>query len=230
MSSIAGVIFSIIISICIPLAFLFYSVFKKMHRPFLLGAITFIISQLLLRMPLLNYLQNESVQLLWLSTVFPLLFAIILGVSAAVFEEMGRYVMMRYFLKTMDWKKGFIFGAGHGGIEAFLLVGLPTLFSVWAVPMTLDSLSYFVAGFERFFAMLLHIGLSIIIWYGVKVKRLQYLIITLVIHAGIDSLVGIIPLFVSPTTALLLIECTLLFTALFVFLYSLSLKRKDRFT
>jgi uncharacterized membrane protein YhfC len=55
--------------------------------------------------------------------------AIALGLSAGIFEELARYVVLRYWRRDLrTWRQGLMFGAGHGGIEAVLL-GLLALFA-----------------------------------------------------------------------------------------------------
>lgn len=51
--------------------------------------------------------------------------------AAAFFEEVGRFVAFRYFLKNEDRKQDAVmYGIGHGGVEMILLVGLSLLSSL----------------------------------------------------------------------------------------------------
>jgi uncharacterized membrane protein YhfC len=48
--------------------------------------------------------------------------AVFLGLSAGVFEEVSRYLVLRFWIrKARSWRTGILFGAGHGGVEAILL-------------------------------------------------------------------------------------------------------------
>ncbi len=48
--------------------------------------------------------------------------AVVLGLSAGLFEELSRYAMFRWWLKdARSWRKGVLAGAGHGGAEAIIL-------------------------------------------------------------------------------------------------------------
>jgi uncharacterized membrane protein YhfC len=50
--------------------------------------------------------------------------AIFLGLSSGVFEEVARYLTLRYWRKDVrTWGSGMMLGAGHGGIEA-IIVGI----------------------------------------------------------------------------------------------------------
>lgn len=97
------------------------------------GALTWTASQMLLRIPLLavvtialrgRFAEMDPDTAFWINLV-------VLTLSAALFEEVGRYLVMRYLgKKVRDWKEGVMFGAGHGGIEAILLVGLSAAVSL----------------------------------------------------------------------------------------------------
>src|SRR5690625_679688 len=172
-----GIIFIIIISIGLPFTALIYSLYKKSFIPFLLGILTFVISQILLRIPLLEFLSKNSTGFIMLSVTKPVLFAVAIGLSAGIFEELGRFIAMRFFMKKQDWKSGFIFGAGHGGIEAVLFVGISAVSLLFSPTAIAYSETYFIGGIERFFAIVLHIGLSIIVLQGVVQKRFHYVLL-----------------------------------------------------
>lgn len=102
------------------------------------GALTFFVSQIVLRTPLLLGLTLLLQQLnldwsadqsFWFNLVF-------LTLTAALFEEGGRWLMMRWRHKDiLQWRDGVMFGAGHGGIEAMLLVGFASINNVVLLSM-----------------------------------------------------------------------------------------------
>lgn len=54
--------------------------------------------------------------------------AIVLGLSAGLWEELARYSAYRWWAKdARSWRKGVLLGAGHGGMEAIIL-GLLVLY------------------------------------------------------------------------------------------------------
>lgn len=222
----SGIIFSLTISIGLPLIALCYSVIKKCTIPFILGILAFVISQILIRIPLLEYLQSHSTDYLMFRTMRPILFSIILGLSAGIFEELARFIMMHFFMKQRNWRTGFIFGAGHGGIEAILFLGVQAIIMLSSPLAYAYNVNFWLGGMERLFAMLLHIGLSIIVLQAVVQKKFMYVFIAIIIHGFIDSLIGILPLFLSQHVALISIELSLIFVALIVFTYTLFIKRK----
>lgn len=90
-----------------------------------LGAVTFLVAQLI-RLPMLAGLTFllRSFDLSWTETQSFLVNLTILAVTAGLFEETARYVAFRYVATdARRWRDGLMFGAGHGGIEAMLLVG-----------------------------------------------------------------------------------------------------------
>jgi uncharacterized membrane protein YhfC len=51
--------------------------------------------------------------------------AVVLGLSAGLFEEISRYAAYRWWARdARSWRRGLLLGAGHGGIEALLVGGL----------------------------------------------------------------------------------------------------------
>lgn len=96
-------------------------------RLWLIGAAGFIISQVL-HIPFLS-LANKFFAgsiLAGRSDSFKLAFnAIYLGLAAGLFEEITRYLVMRWWAKGQrSWRSGVMLGAGHGGAEAFILGAL----------------------------------------------------------------------------------------------------------
>ncbi|MUK90371.1 YhfC family intramembrane metalloprotease [Ornithinibacillus sp. L9] len=222
-----GIIFSICISIGLPLFALFYSCAKKYYIPFFLGVFAFVISQPLFRLPLLDYLESHSTSYLMFSVIHPALITVIIGLSAGIVEELARYIMMNFFMKQKDWKAGFLFGAGHGGIEAVMFLGISSLVMMFSPVSNAYNIDYFIGGTERFFALILHIGLSIIVLQGVTQKKFLYVALAICIHGFIDTLVGIFPLlFESTNHVIIASEVSLAVTALVVISYSFILKRR----
>lgn len=221
-----GINLAVIISIGFPLIALLYACYRKRYIPFALGVLAFVGSQILLRLPLMQYLEGNSTTYTMFNATQPVLFAIVIGLSAGVFEEIARYVTMRFFMVQKDWESGFLFGAGHGGIEAVLFVGISAISLLFSPTSIGYSEVYFIGSIERFFAMLLHIGLSIIVLQGIVRKRFFYVVLAIMIHGIIDALVGIVPLYVPEASVLIVLEITIAIFSLAVFSYSLLIKRR----
>ena len=141
-----------------------------------------------------------------------------LAVSAGVFEETARFVAMRFFLKKKTLQNGIVFGLGHGGIEALLIVGIPTITN----PL-FSSAPLFASGVERLCAMTMHVCLSIIVLIGVKRNQLYFCGLTIVIHSLINFIIG----YLAKDLSLVFIELTLmLLTAILVFVTYQMSRRK----
>ena len=107
-----------------------------------------------------------------------------------------------------------------------LFVGIPALTLLFTQNVIIQGETYFIGGIERFFAMLLHIGLSIIVLQGVVQKRFVYVLVAIAIHGFNDAMVGILPLYIPKDNLLLVLEVTIAISALAVFMYSVRVKRK----
>jgi uncharacterized membrane protein YhfC len=162
-----------------------------------IGALTFILFQPIFRLPILKLLQGTS----WFtynSVVNPWLIAIILGFSAGIFENVGRFVAFKFLLKNrLQWKNGIAYGLGHGGIEAILFAGVPLISAVIAGisnPLMINQppALYLVGGLERISAMTFHIATSLMVLYGVRNKKYRYLLYAILVHGILDSSIGFI--------------------------------------
>lgn len=214
---------SIFITIGIPLISMFYYWFKdKAYRKaYWVGFSTFLIFQLLTRIPLLNSLAymegfNEFVE------NHVLLYALGLGFSAALFEEGGRFIMMTYFMKNRhSHDDAFSFGIGHWACEAISIVGLNYL--IYAAMYGTFGLDHTIilGGLERLFVMPIHIAASILVMNFVREADFQQFFYALLLHTVIDS--ALIPLQLM-TSNVYIIEgyvliCGILCTYLIHYLY-----------
>jgi uncharacterized membrane protein YhfC len=98
--------------------------FQLGWRIWLIGASTFILSQIF-HLPFNKFILNPllvNIQQTLPEVTATLIIAILLGLSAGIFEELSRFGMYRWWLKNdHTWKKGILAGAGHGGIESIIL-------------------------------------------------------------------------------------------------------------
>jgi len=97
---------------------------KMGARIWWIGAATFIISQIG-HIPFnlgVGKLLNQTSMVAW-NPVTQLIFnAVFLGLSAGIFEECARYLVLRLWARdARSWRKGILFGAGHAGAEAIIL-------------------------------------------------------------------------------------------------------------
>ena len=94
--------------------------------PLLAGFLSFFISQILLRIPLLQVLGTQS----WFAAfaAHTVVYVIVVGgLSAGLFEETARLVGAKLLKKHRTYKDMISFGLGHGLCEVILLIGLGQL-------------------------------------------------------------------------------------------------------
>ncbi len=182
----------------------------------MVGAITFILfSQILEGIPKYIFFTGESSlsNYVWSHTWAYVLIGCLL---AGIFEEVGRYVVFRLFLKEYrDRKDAIMYGIGHGGIESILILGISGLSSLGmaaainngSMAKSLETMSigqanavkfqmaaivgYGLVGvlfdvFERILAMTLHIALSVIVFQSVREKKIGLLFLAIFLHAFFD--------------------------------------------
>ena len=170
-------------------------------RAFLLGAAAFAVSQILTRLPLLGVIQGTGWFTLFTMTQ-PVLYVLLLALTAGLFEEIGRFIGIRYLLKPdmLNWENAFVFGLGHGGIEAFYLVGVSYAVSFVQVlggqhvaEILGTPASYFLlGGVERVLAVAMHIGFTMLVFYAVKKRKPLYLLAAIAAHMLVDAIVPLL--------------------------------------
>jgi len=207
----------LMIGIPVAAALLIYKRGKSGFRPIWIGAAVFILSQVG-HIPFNQFLMVPGLKALGVDVaaqggISLWVLGVAAGLSAGVFEEVARYLALKFWLKkdthTLLPLK---YGIGHGGVEA-LLLGLLALFAlIQVVVLSGDSLEALVppeqielalsqietywavpwyhsllGAAERISAMAFHIGASILVYKSVRTKNLLYLIIAVLGHAVLDA-------------------------------------------
>lgn len=215
-ASIAGMVFSLIVSFALPIGLFVYAKKKLGAKaaPFFIGCSVFFVMVLMLEAAIHRIVFQLAGEALTGSVI---LYAVYGGLMAALFEETGRYIAMRFLVKPMDFPNAFMYGAGHGGMEAMLLCGVASINNIVSAVMinsgtmsaqlaTLDaekaadtaaalsalwttpSLTFFAGGVERIIAVVLHLSLSILVFQAVRKKAPMELVRAYLFHFVIDSL------------------------------------------
>lgn len=136
--------------------------------------------------------------------------AIAVGLTSGLCEEVARYIAMRWMVKKQSgWATSMVFGAGHGGVESILfgigaafgllfMMFLPHLGDIAKEPsVQAGAWSYSIipwyhsvyAGVERVGAVMAHIGLSVLVMRAVTRRNIFYLIVAILVHAGLNALI-----------------------------------------
>lgn len=203
-----------ILAILIPIAALIIFKLKNKDvklRYFFIGAATFIVFALILEQ-ILHYFMLSTIQNSGI--VFYTLYG---ALCAGIFEETGRFLAFKLFCKKEnDPRASIMYGLGHGGVEAIVLVGI-TLISYAVTAVTVNALgtevlfgalpdeqrlaaeaqltaltdydmvSMFVSLGERILAIVLHTSLSVIVFASIKMKGKLWLYpVAIVLHALFD--------------------------------------------
>src|SRR5574341_140938 len=140
--------------------------------------------------------------------------AIILGLAAGLCEEIARYLVYRWWLKSArSWKEALMFGAGHGGIEAviFGVLAALTVVNIFilsridlnTLPMTAEQIAatqqqlseflnapwyaHLLGAVERLFALCVHISLAVLVLQTFARRNLLWLVAAILWHALVDG-------------------------------------------
>ena len=190
---------------------------KKTQAPWAalgVGALTFTVFQLVLRLPWQiaigvrfkeDFAADPTLMMGWL---------VISCLTAGLFEETGRFLAFRKVLtREHSWRVGMMFGAGHGGIESILLVGINMAVSVvlymlmtrqTPLPLPADAHAALIkqfsgltfplslmGGVERVSSMCLHLALSLAVLRAVSTRTLGWYFGAMGFHA-LSNCVGVL--------------------------------------
>ena len=233
--SVPSLIITILLMIAIPVCFLV--LWRRKHRGqtkllwLVAGAVGFLVSARVLELGM-HYLcilaDNPVSRFINGNTAAFVLYG---TAAAGVFEECGRYVVLKYVLKKNRTRENAVlYGVGHGGIEILavllpnmvLYLAVAVLFSRGDLETALRSLNITEATasaalpsvqaaaafdygmmaanvLERLLAMLLHVGLTVIVYYGVVHPKRVCLLAAILLHMGMDTFPalyqrGVVPL------------------------------------
>ena len=169
-------------------------------------------------------------------------YAIYGGICAGVFEEVGRLLAMKFLMKkNLNKENAIMYGIGHGGIEAVLIVGLSMFSNLVTSIMinsgqfevalntldaatrsaTIEQLSalwttepymFFMGGIERISAFSLHICLSYLVYKKKKNSKMVYFYLAIFLHFVVDAATVLL----SKTVPIPVLEALLLISVLAV--------------
>ncbi len=206
---------------------------KMGWRVWWIGAATFVLSQVGhipfngLVSPLLGQFAITSLH----PSLQLLIKALFLGLSAGLFEEGARYLVLRFWLKdARSWRGGVLFGAGHGGTEAILVGLLATYAAIQIVALsnaTPEQLAQLVGAdkvalaqsqlaaalsvpwyatllgaLERFFTLPCQIAMAVMVMQAFTHKKFAWLLAAIGYHALLDGLV----VFLQPSLSVYQLE------------------------
>lgn len=248
----AGIIFSLCISIALPVVLLMVVHKKTKARMAMavIGAATFFLFAMVLEQILHAVVLGVGGECItgniWIYGLYG-------GLAAGLFEEVGRFVAMRFAMKKqLNLPNALMYGVGHGGIEAILIVGLASVSNLVTSIMinagtleaslgaldqatkeatltqlsalwTTPSYQFFLSGIERIVAVTLHIALSVLVFQAVKLGKKRYWFLAFAIHVGVDFATVIAANYLN----LVLVEVMLAVLVAGVVALTISLCRKN---
>ena len=212
-------VLNMLIGIAIPLGLAIF--FRKKYRcplvPFWAGCgvmflSAFVLEQIVHTVVLSSPAGNLIRGNFWLMALYG-------GVMAGLFEETGRLLGMKFLLKKYhdNDDNALMYGAGHGGIEAFLILGMSSMSNLLTAAMingglmektmtalepaqqevtyhqlsvlwTTPAYQFYLAPVERISAIALQIALSILVYSAVKTGRKLHLAAAFGLHFAVDFL------------------------------------------
>lgn len=179
-----------------------------------------IVHMIVLALPVGKVIRND----IWLYALYG-------GLMAGLFEETGRFVAMKFVLKKQrenDYN-ALMYGAGHGGFEAFYILFFAMLNNlIYALMINFGSaesllnsldpanqaalreafgtlstaspLLFLAAPVERLAAVTLHIALSVLVWNAVKGKgKIGWYVLAVALHFAVDAVAVLTSRFGVPT-------------------------------
>ncbi len=170
---------------------------------FLTGAGTFVLFAMVLEPILHNLILRSPAGAAIQQNI--LLYALYGGLAAGLFEETGRLLAFRFILKPHTARiTALSYGIGHGGIEAFLVMGLSMIANLSlglaytsGAPLPAEAAAaaetilstpagmFLWGGLERLSAMALHMALSVLVFASVRTGR-RLLFPAIAVHAGVN--------------------------------------------
>lgn len=177
--------FSLFISIGLPILISIFLIIKSKtyFKPIVIGVLTFLIFQVFTRVYVLQEFLPTQVWYILFTYQYPILYIFLLSFTAGLFEECGRYSMMKLFIKKANIKTAIAFGIGHGGVEAILFVGVALIMTN---PNLIDTQSLFMSGLERLSAMMIHVTFSVLIYKAVYHAKRWNVIIAITAHTLVN--------------------------------------------
>ena len=217
--SIAFMTVSLAVAVALPVGLCIY--FRKVKKadilPFFIGcavmAVFAFILEALVHQLILPTKAGEAIQ----GNVWT--YALYGGLMAGLFEETGRFLAFKTVLRRYREKdaNALMYGAGHGGIEAFAILGIASVNNIvysllinsgnmslltGQLPenvleqvegavralVTTPSWQFLMGGAERIFAVVLHLALSVFVWFAAKKKnRILLYPAAVLIHLIVDA-------------------------------------------
>ena len=203
---------SAIICFGLPIGLCIYAVKVKKARlgSVALGAMTFFIAVQIAERIVYQILASVMGALLGNLLIYGICAALL----AAVFEETGRFLAFKFFMKdNVSQENAFAYGVGHGGMEAMMITGMVMINNITIslainqgslneIFETMDDAAknnlsalwtespflFLAGGVERIAAVAIQIALSILVYKMFETGKKDFLLLAMACHFVIDFL------------------------------------------
>ena len=181
---------------------LLFIIIRKKHKadiaPFFTGCAVFIVFAILLEGLIHKFVFSTDVGKAIQNNIW--IYGVYGGLMAGLFEETGRFTAFKTILRKKNGNdaNALMYGAGHGGFEAFYILifsmvsnivmsvmlnagmtdkltagvadeaALQTLYTSFAALSGYAPATFLMSVVERISAVALHISLSVLVWYSAK--------------------------------------------------------------
>jgi uncharacterized membrane protein YhfC len=177
------------------------------------------------------------------------------GFMAGLFEESGRFVAFKTVLRKKRGNdyNGLMYGAGHGGIEAFLLLSVSMIMNiVFSLQINAGGTSalggldaaqqlagtpfwmMLIGALERISAVTIQVSLSVLVWFAAKNGRKFWLFpLAILVHLLVDAVavilsrLGVNVLIIEGAVIVLAIACVILAVAVWKKNHTLPSEAED---
>lgn len=184
--------------------------------PLIAGALSFFISQIVLRIPLLQLCATQQWFLSFAMNT--LLYSVVVGgLSAGLFEETARLVGASLLKNNRRYQDMIAFGLGHGLCEVVLLVGLGQINNILAFSMivssdfasalgmqqevlqqltaqlaSIDPAMVYLGIVERISAVVFHLFATSLVFVAVKKKNNLFYLAAILAHTVFNTLAAVL--------------------------------------
>lgn len=245
-TNIAAMFVTLIVSFSVPavLWILFARKDKRLSVAVIAGAAGFVLPQMIIRLPILQFLATTDFWLRFLDEQ-KITGITVYAFSAALFETAGRLLVLKGIMRRrLSFYTALGSGIGHGGAESIGIIGLMYINNIvlsfminsgntpavagldTAIKALIETSPrlFLVAGLERALTIPLHMALSVLICYFImRKKSLAGSIYCLLIHFLVDF---IVVLMAANNISIWLIEGLLLLIAAFSVIFMIKIKSK----
>lgn len=189
--------------------------FKVEFKVFIIGLLTFFISQILFRIPILEYINLTTP---FITTSF--IYKIILPFTAGLVEVGADYIALKYFIKDLNINKTLVLGVAHCLCENITVGGVLGALNLLYSGNYLNINLYW-GSFERLFALIAHVAFALFAYYSIIKEKKFYLFLGILLHGFCD-------LSISFTNNIYFIEISTAVIAIFSLTLISTILKKER--